>query len=66
MKLKLEANLADPDAFYERLIGTHDGLSDEESRMLNAQLVLLLANHIGDDDVIGEALAVARNGVKAD
>jgi hypothetical protein len=64
MKLTTETNLADPDAFYERLIDAHHGLSDEQSQMLNAKLVLLLANHIGDIDVIGEALVIAR-GISA-
>jgi hypothetical protein len=63
MKLNIEINLADPDAFYERLIDTHDGLSDEQSQMLNAKLVLLLANHIGDIDVIGDAFEIARRGL---
>jgi hypothetical protein len=66
MKLNLESNIADPDAFYERLIDTHQGLSDEESHMLNAKLVLLLANHIGDSEAINEALAIARRGLAKD
>jgi hypothetical protein len=53
------------DAFYERLIETHRGLSDEQSRLVNARLVLLLANHIGDLRVLDEALAAARAGVAA-
>lgn len=65
MKLNLELNIADHDAFYERLIDTHNGLSDEESQMLNAKLILLLANHIGDSDVLKEALAMARQGIAA-
>lgn len=48
------------DDFYEQLIAAHQGLSDEESRLLNARLVLLLANHIGNLDVIAQALAQAR------
>ncbi|MFW9622137.1 MAG: DUF2783 domain-containing protein, partial [Macromonas sp.] len=36
------------DDFYEALIATHQGLSTEQSHALNARLVLLLANHIGD------------------
>ena len=48
------------DDFYEQLIAAHQGLSDEESRLLNARLVLLLANHIGNLDVISQALAQAR------
>jgi hypothetical protein len=63
MKLNIESNIADPDAFYERLIDAHSGLTDEESQLLNAKLVLLLANHIGDADVLNEALAVGRLGL---
>jgi len=51
------------DAFYEALIRTHQGLSDEDSRLVNARLVLLLANHIGDLRVLDEALAAARAGI---
>ena len=63
--LNLEPNIADIDAFYERLIDTHNGLSDADSQMVNAKLVLLLANHIGDMDVLAEAFAKARSGVIA-
>lgn len=48
------------DEFYERLIAAHRGLSDDQGRALNARLVLLLANHIGDLTVIDQALAAAR------
>ncbi|MGE4278816.1 MAG: DUF2783 domain-containing protein [Magnetospirillum sp.] len=48
------------DDFYEMLIDTHRDLSDEQSNMVNAKLILLLANHIGDMDVLAEALAAAR------
>jgi hypothetical protein len=51
------------DDFYEALIDTHRDLSDEQSEMVNARLVLLLANHIGDLRVLREALAAARQGV---
>jgi hypothetical protein len=61
-KLNIESNIADPDAFYEKLIDAHNGLSDEESHFMNAKLVLLLANHIGDAEVLSEALALARAG----
>ncbi|MDR5754117.1 MULTISPECIES: DUF2783 domain-containing protein [unclassified Caballeronia] len=63
MKLNLETNIADYDGFYERLIDTHNGLTEEESQMVNAKLVLLLANHIGDAQVLIEALALARMSV---
>ena len=60
MKLRLEPNLAAPDDFYESLIDAHRGLDDEQSRLLNARLILLLANHIGDLDVLREAMRLAR------
>lgn len=48
MPLNTQPNLPRPDDFYEALIDAHRGLSDEQSAMLNAQLILLLANHIGE------------------
>ena len=48
------------DDFYEALIDAHRGLSDEASRLLNARLILLLANHIGELGVLRQALAAAR------
>ena len=51
------------DDFYEMLIEAHRDLSDEQSELLNARLVLLLANHLGDLRVLREALAAAREGV---
>ncbi|MDC8783582.1 DUF2783 domain-containing protein [Roseateles koreensis] len=53
-------NMADPDAFYEALIHTQRDLNDEQADALLARLVLVLANHIGDAAVLGEALALAR------
>lgn len=55
-----DARLAAPDDFYERLIAAHRGLDDAASAMLNAKLVLLLANHIGDDEVLAQAIDAAR------
>lgn len=51
------------DAFYDHLVSAHRGLTDEQSEMLQARLVLLLANHIGDLRVLDEAIAIARRGV---
>ena len=48
------------DDFYEALIHTHRDLSDAQSAQLNARLILLLANHIGDLAVLREALRIAR------
>ncbi len=53
------------DDFYEALIGAHAGLTDEQSGLLNAKLVLLLANHVGDLDVLHDALALARRDLTA-
>ena len=63
--LNTQPNLSDPDDFYEALIAAHRGLSDAESTMMNAKLVLILANHIGDAAVLAEALAAARAGAAA-
>jgi len=74
MALNLQPNLAEPgkryfrafspgDDFYEALIDAHRELSDEQSEMLNARLILLLANHVGDIAVLREALKLAREGV---
>ena len=51
------------DAFYEALLKAHEGLSDEKSAALDARLVLLLANQVGDLGVLREALAAARASV---
>ena len=63
--LNTDPNLAAPDDFYERLIAMHRGLSDGESALVNAKLVLLFANHIGDADVIAQAMTAAREGIGA-
>ena len=60
-KLDTSSRFADPDAAYRTLIDAHRGLSDVESAALNVRLVLLLANHIGDLDVLCEAIALARD-----
>lgn len=61
--LNLEPNLAQGDDFYEALIEAHHDLSAEQSQMVNAKLILLLANHIGDHAVLLAALRKAREGV---
>ena len=63
MKLRTDPQLTTPDVFYEALIGLHDGLDAEQSRIADAKLVLLLANHIGDQEVLLEAIAIARKGL---
>ena len=59
--LNLEPNIARPDDFYEALIELHRGLTPEQSAKVNAKLILLLANHVGDMQVLREALAAARD-----
>ena len=61
--LNTQPNFEAPDDFYEALIETHSGLDDAQSALVNAKLVLLLANHIGDLDVLRAALAAAREDV---
>ena len=48
------------DDFYEALIETHRDLTDEQSALVNAKLILLLSNHIGDIKILREAMALAR------
>jgi hypothetical protein len=62
--LNIEPNLAAPDDFYQALIELHRELSDEQSELVNARLILLLANHIGDLAVLREAMRRAREGIE--
>lgn len=59
--LNTNPNISDPDGFYAELINAHEGLSDDESASLNARLVLLLANHVGDRNTLRQALGYALN-----
>ena len=59
MSLNLEPNIPDQDGFYDELLNAHDGLSKEQSDALNARLILILANDIGDRDVLREAIKAA-------
>ena len=59
-ELETASRFADPDAAYRALVEAHRGLSDEESNDLNARLVLILANHIGDPAVLWQAIEVAK------
>jgi hypothetical protein len=63
--LNTALNIGAPDDFYEALIEAHRGLTDEQSELLNARLILLLANQIGDLEVLRQALMAAREGVDA-
>ena len=59
-ELIVTPNLAGADDVYERLVRLHEGLTDAESLKVWAKLVLTLVNHIGDQAVIEQAIAVAR------
>jgi hypothetical protein len=61
--LVIEPNLAAPDDFYEALIDMHRDLTPEQSQLVNAKLILLLANHVGDLAVLRDAMTRARDGV---
>jgi hypothetical protein len=52
--------IEDPDGFYSELLDAHEGLSEAESHALNARLVLLLSNVVGDHDVLRKAFALAK------
>ncbi len=58
--LVTDSRFPDPDTAYRALIDAHRGLSEEESAQLNTRLALILANHIGDQQVLEQAIALAR------
>jgi hypothetical protein len=60
MDLITQPHLTDADGFYEALIGSQRDLTDDQAALMNAKLILTLANHIGDQQVLLQALAVAR------
>lgn len=60
MALSTGSNFTDPDAAYRLIVEAHRGLSEEQSADFDAALVLILANHIGDFDVLVEAIALAK------
>jgi hypothetical protein len=64
--LRTDSRFPDPDSAYNALIDAHRGLSDEESAALNARLVLILANHVGDLAALEEAIALAKMGLQRD
>lgn len=62
--LNTEPNIDAPDEFYEALIEAHAGLSDAQSAALNARLILLLANQVGDLATLKEAIAAAKAALR--
>jgi hypothetical protein len=59
-ELILTPNIARADDFYADLIAAHEGLTKAESDALNARLVLILANHVGNETILAQALSAAR------
>lgn len=64
MRLTRDPNMGDHDGQYAAIIEAHSDLSHDDSVALNARLVLLLANHIGDSNVLQEAIATARASLR--
>lgn len=60
MSLITEPNIPDPDGFYEELIGAQRELDEEQALLFQAKLLLVLANHVGNREVLREAMRVAR------
>ena len=63
MTLDSQTRIQQPDDFYQVLIDAHVGLTDEQSAALNARLVLLLANQVGDLATLQQAIAAARESI---
>ncbi|MDB5821076.1 MAG: hypothetical protein JWQ11_4716 [Rhizobacter sp.] len=58
--MNLDPRIEGPDAFYAALVTAHEGLSDAQSADLNARLVFLLANQVGDARVLADCISAAR------
>ena len=62
--MRTALHFQDADSFYEQLLDAHEGLTPEESQLLNARLILLLANQVGDARVLKECIEAARESPK--
>ena len=60
-KLETQSRFANPDAAYVALVEARRGLTEEQAAALDTRLALILANHIGDLDVLNEAIALAKS-----
>ena len=63
--MQTKPNFTDHDAFYEQLLAAHDGLTEAQSAQFNARLILLLANQIGEQQVLAQCIAAARKPLAA-
>lgn len=59
--MKTQLHLQDADSFYEQLLDAHQGLSSAQSELFNARLILLLANQVGDAQVLKDCIAAAKD-----
>ena len=58
---KIRGDFEPGDAFYEALMDAHQGLNESQSHLLNARLILVMANHIGNLEVLKQAIQTARD-----
>ena len=65
MTLSTRSNFNDPDTAYRAVVEAHRGLTESQSADLDSALVLILANHIGDQDVLTEAISLAKRRLLA-
>ena len=65
-QLNTSPNVTDVDDIYQALVDLHAGCSEAESMRINARLILLLVNHIGDSRIISKAIAIAGQTPRAD
>ncbi len=61
MALNLKKNIARPDDFYQELIDMQRNMSEENVQIMNAKLILILSNHIGDHETLSEAMSLAKS-----
>ncbi len=59
MELNTEPNIADPDGFYQELIDSQRDMTEEQAELMNAKLILILANQIGDRATLQQAIRAA-------
>ncbi|HXL84066.1 MAG TPA: DUF2783 domain-containing protein [Casimicrobiaceae bacterium] len=64
--LNTQPNIQAPDDFYQELVDMHRDLSAQQSALVNAKLILLLANHVGDPAILREAMRAARQDIDPD
>lgn len=65
-ELELQPNFSDADAFYEQLTALHKSRDGKDSERVNARLILLLANHIGEQGILEQAMQIAGEAVTDD